>query len=195
MRASSGSGRRPRRSRSWATRSRRGSCMRRAGVPIVPGHDASRSRPRPRSSRLGDEFGWPVAIKAASGGGGKGLKVVERPGEAERRLRRRAARGRGLLRRFDGATSSSYLADPRHVEIQVLADDHGNRPPPRRTGLLHPAAAPEARRGDALAGGDAGPPRAHRPDRGRRRSRGAATGTRARSRGCSTTTATTGSSR
>ena len=95
-----------------------------AGVPVVPGTT------EPVASadevlRLGDELGWPLAIKAAAGGGGKGLKVVHRPEEAERALESAQREGQAYF-----ADSSvyveRYLEDPRHVEVQVLADGHGN---------------------------------------------------------------------
>jgi len=98
--------------------------MREAGVPIVPGTTD------PVTSvddivRLGDEFGWPLAIKAAAGGGGKGLRVVEGPDEAERALATAQREGEAY---FADSTVyvERYLDDPRHVEVQVLADAHGN---------------------------------------------------------------------
>jgi acetyl-CoA/propionyl-CoA carboxylase, biotin carboxylase, biotin carboxyl carrier protein len=98
--------------------------MRAAGVPIVPGTT------EPLGSaddvrRLGDELGWPLAIKASAGGGGKGLKVVAGPEEAERAFE--AAQREGEAYFSDAAVYvERYLQDPRHVEVQVLADDHGN---------------------------------------------------------------------
>jgi acetyl-CoA/propionyl-CoA carboxylase biotin carboxyl carrier protein len=95
-----------------------------AGVPIVPGTTA------PVGSaedvvRLGDEIGWPIAIKASAGGGGKGLKVVARAAEAERAFE--SARREGEAYFSDPAVYvERYLEDPRHVEVQVLADAHGN---------------------------------------------------------------------
>ena len=75
--------------------------------------------------RLGAEIGWPIAIKAAAGGGGKGLRVVAGPDEAERAFE--SARREGEAYFSDPAVYiERYLEDPRHVEVQILADAHGN---------------------------------------------------------------------
>ena len=95
-----------------------------AGVPVVPGTT------QPVTSaeevvRLGEELGWPLAIKASAGGGGKGLKVVTGPDEAERALDSAQREGQAYF--SDSAVYvERYLEDPRHVEVQVLADSHGN---------------------------------------------------------------------
>jgi len=98
--------------------------MREAGVPIVPGTTDPVSSAE-EIVRLGDEFGWPLAIKAAAGGGGKGLRVVESPDAAERSLATVQREGEAY---FADATVyvERYLDDPRHVEVQVLGDAHGN---------------------------------------------------------------------
>src|SRR3954469_22171596 len=95
-----------------------------AGVPVVPGTT------EPVTSggeglRLGEELGWPLAIKAAAGGGGKGLKVVQGADEAERAFESAQREGQAY---FSDPTVyvERYLEDPRHVEVQVLADGHGN---------------------------------------------------------------------
>src|SRR5512142_941466 len=95
-----------------------------AGVPVVPGTTAAVTSAE-EVVRLGDELGWPLAIKASSGGGGKGLKVVAGPEEAERALESAQREGQAY---FSDATVyiERYLEDPRHVEAQVLADGHGN---------------------------------------------------------------------
>jgi acetyl-CoA/propionyl-CoA carboxylase biotin carboxyl carrier protein len=97
--------------------------MRAAGVPIIPGTtEPAESADDVR--RLGDELGWPIAIKASAGGGGKGLKVVASPEEVERAFE--AARREGQAYFSDSAVYvERYLEDPRHVEVQVLADAHG----------------------------------------------------------------------
>jgi acetyl-CoA/propionyl-CoA carboxylase biotin carboxyl carrier protein len=94
-----------------------------AGVPIIPGTtEPAESADDVR--RLGDELGWPIAIKASAGGGGKGLKVVGSPEEVERAFE--AARREGQAYFSDSAVYvERYLEDPRHVEVQVLADAHG----------------------------------------------------------------------
>jgi acetyl-CoA/propionyl-CoA carboxylase biotin carboxyl carrier protein len=95
-----------------------------AGVPIIPGTTES-VETADEVVRLGDEYGWPIAIKASAGGGGKGLKVVPGPEEAERALA--AARREGESYFSDPTVYvEKFIEDPRHVEVQVLADGHGN---------------------------------------------------------------------
>jgi acetyl-CoA/propionyl-CoA carboxylase biotin carboxyl carrier protein len=98
--------------------------MQAAGVPIVPGvTEPVESAAEVR--RLGDELGWPIAIKASAGGGGKGLKVVRTRDEAERAYE--SARREGEAYFADSAVYvERYLEDPRHVEVQILADTQGN---------------------------------------------------------------------
>ena len=98
--------------------------MRAAGVPIIPGTTAPVDS-ADEVIRLGDEIGWPIAIKASAGGGGKGLKVVRSADEAARAFD--SARREGEAYFSDPAVYvERYLEDPRHVEVQVLADAHGN---------------------------------------------------------------------
>jgi len=98
--------------------------MRAAGVPIVPGTTDPVDSVE-TVQRLGEEIGWPIAIKAAAGGGGKGLRVVGGPDQAERAYE--SARREGEAYFADPTVYvERYLEDPRHVEVQVLADDHGN---------------------------------------------------------------------
>ena len=98
--------------------------MRDAGVPIVPGAvDPVQSADD--VVELGDEIGYPMIIKAAAGGGGKGMEIVRAPDEAERAFD--AATRQGERYFADPAVYvERYVENPRHVEVQVLADAHGN---------------------------------------------------------------------
>jgi acetyl-CoA/propionyl-CoA carboxylase biotin carboxyl carrier protein len=98
--------------------------MQAAGVPIIPGTTEPVDTVA-EVVRLGDELGYPLLIKAAAGGGGKGMKVVAEPDEVERAFE--AARREGQAYFADPSVYvERYLVDPRHVEVQVLADAHGN---------------------------------------------------------------------
>ena len=98
--------------------------MRAAGVPIVPGAVDPVGSPE-RVAELGAELGYPLIVKAAAGGGGKGMEIVRSARDAERAFD--AARRQGE-KYFADATVyvERYLEDPRHVEVQVLADRYGN---------------------------------------------------------------------
>jgi acetyl-CoA/propionyl-CoA carboxylase biotin carboxyl carrier protein len=98
--------------------------MRAAGVPIVPGTTAPVESAEDVRG-LGDELGWPIAIKASAGGGGKGLKVVAGPDEADRAYESARREGEAYFSDPD-VYVERYLEDPRHVEVQILADAHGN---------------------------------------------------------------------
>ena len=98
--------------------------MEQAGVPLVPGyHGASQDLAvLERSARV---VGYPVLIKASAGGGGKGMRVVEQPMDFDAAVaaaRREAAAAFG----DDRVLVEKYLTHPRHIEIQVFADSHGN---------------------------------------------------------------------
>jgi acetyl-CoA/propionyl-CoA carboxylase biotin carboxyl carrier protein len=98
--------------------------MQAAGVPIIPGTiDPVDSADD--VARLGAELGYPLLIKAAAGGGGKGMKVVRSADEAAQAFD--SARREGQSYFADSSVYvERYLEDPRHVEVQVLADAHGN---------------------------------------------------------------------
>ena len=155
-------------------------------------HRAGRRRSK-EAKQIAKEIGYPVAVKAAGGGGGKGFRVAMSEDELEKALEGAAREGEKF---FSDPTVylERYLEDPRHVEVQVLGRLHGQRRAPRRARLLGPAPPPEADRGDARARRRRGVPRAHRQDRDRRRARRSATARRARSRACWPTTPTASSS-
>jgi acetyl-CoA carboxylase biotin carboxylase subunit len=94
------------------------------GIPCVPGSDGPIAD-EAAALALAAEIGYPVLIKAAGGGGGKGMKIARTPGELGEALR--LARSEAQAN-FGDATVyvEKYLARPRHIEIQVLADAHGN---------------------------------------------------------------------
>ncbi|AKS40744.1 acetyl-CoA carboxylase biotin carboxylase subunit [Wenzhouxiangella marina] len=99
--------------------------MRQAGVPCVPGSNGPLDNDERRSARLAAEIGFPVLIKAAAGGGGRGMRVVEQPEDLIKSInltRQEAKSGFG----DDTVYMEKYLTNPRHIEIQVLADSHGN---------------------------------------------------------------------
>ncbi len=97
--------------------------MREAGVPIIPGATEP-LRDADALLALAAEIGYPLIVKAAAGGGGKGMKLVTAPDEAERAFESATREGEKYF--ADAAVyAERYLVDPRHVEVQVLADAHG----------------------------------------------------------------------
>jgi acetyl-CoA carboxylase, biotin carboxylase subunit len=98
--------------------------MKAAGVPILPGS------PEPieaadEAKMLAREIGFPVIIKAAAGGGGRGMRIVRNEDELEANLER--AQAEALAAFKNGSVYiERYIERPRHIEIQVLADEHGN---------------------------------------------------------------------
>ncbi len=98
--------------------------MKGAGVPVVPGSDGA-VRTAADAVPIAADIGYPVIVKAASGGGGRGMKVVERAEDLESALNLASTEA---LAGFGDATVyiEKYLGQPRHVEVQVIADGKGN---------------------------------------------------------------------
>jgi acetyl-CoA/propionyl-CoA carboxylase, biotin carboxylase, biotin carboxyl carrier protein len=99
--------------------------MKEAGVPIVPGTIEPVATIEDARKVIADRIGYPVAVKAAGGGGGKGFRVAESEDKLQEAFEGSSREGE----KFFGDPTvylERYLPDPRHVEVQVLADKHGN---------------------------------------------------------------------
>lgn len=93
-------------------------------IPMVPGADGAITD-IPKAKLLAQEIGFPILIKASAGGGGKGMRVVENPEEFEEQMERAVSEAQSAF--GDGSVFiEKYITSPRHIEIQVLADTHGN---------------------------------------------------------------------
>lgn len=99
--------------------------MKAAGVPTVPGSDGPLGDNAEENLRIGREIGYPVIIKAAGGGGGRGMRVVHSEASLVAAITITQAEARSA---FNNETvyMEKFLEKPRHVEFQVLADNHGN---------------------------------------------------------------------
>ena len=98
--------------------------MEKAGIPVVPGYHGRHQDPRFLKEQAG-QLGFPVLIKAVAGGGGKGLRKVDRPADFEPALESAAREATAAF--GDGRVLiEKYVAAPRHIEFQIFADRHGN---------------------------------------------------------------------
>ena len=98
--------------------------MRKAGVPVTPGYDGDDQSPE-RLKQEADAIGYPVLIKAVAGGGGKGMRKVDAEGDFLSSLescRREAKASFGN----DDVILEKWITSPRHIEVQVFGDSHGN---------------------------------------------------------------------
>ncbi len=95
-----------------------------AGIPVVPGTPEAVSDPE-RAAGIAREIGYPLIIKAAFGGGGRGMRVVERSEDFASRLEE-ARQEAGSAFGNDAVFLERYIRRARHIEIQILADRHGN---------------------------------------------------------------------
>lgn len=93
-------------------------------IPMVPGVDRAITNPK-EAIDIAKAIGYPILIKAAAGGGGKGMRIVETENAVEEQMAR--AIGEATSAFGDGSVFvEKYITSPRHIEIQVLADSHGN---------------------------------------------------------------------
>jgi len=99
--------------------------MRKSGVPCVPGSDGPLDDDAERNLKIANKIGYPIIIKAASGGGGRGMRVVHTDAALNNAIKMTQTEAAAAF--GDGTVyMEKYLQNPRHIEIQVLSDKHGN---------------------------------------------------------------------
>ncbi|WP_299524345.1 acetyl-CoA carboxylase biotin carboxylase subunit [uncultured Lutibacter sp.] len=93
-------------------------------IPMVPGVDRAVTNPK-EASEIARRIGFPILIKASAGGGGKGMRIVEKEQDVEEQMARAISEATSAF--GDGSVFvEKYITSPRHIEIQILADSHGN---------------------------------------------------------------------
>ncbi len=97
--------------------------MRKAGVPVLPGSDGP-VESEEQAAKIAKDLGYPVIIKAVAGGGGRGMRIVRSPGELGQSLKTAQREAQAAFGVGD-VYLEKYLENPRHIEIQVLGDHHG----------------------------------------------------------------------
>jgi acetyl-CoA carboxylase biotin carboxylase subunit len=95
-----------------------------AEVPVVPGSDGLITN-EAEAIRIAEEIGYPVLIKATAGGGGKGMRVAQNEKDLKSGLKNAAAEAEKAFKNA-GVYLEKYVQNPRHIEVQVIADRHGN---------------------------------------------------------------------
>jgi len=110
--------------RAMGLKDRAKALMQKAGVPVVPGYLGDDQSP-PVLAKEADRIGYPVLIKAVAGGGGKGMRKVEAAGDFAAALDGAKREARSAFG-DDRVLIEKYVARPRHIEVQVFADSHGN---------------------------------------------------------------------
>lgn len=101
------------------------SAMKKAGVPCVPGSDGPLGDDMDHNRKLGRQIGYPVIVKASGGGGGRGMRVVRSEEELEESINMTKAEAKAAFNN-DMVYMEKFLENPRHIEIQILADGQGN---------------------------------------------------------------------
>jgi acetyl-CoA carboxylase, biotin carboxylase subunit len=99
--------------------------MKKAGVPCVPGSDGPVADDEAKNKAIAKRIGYPIIVKAAGGGGGRGMRVVRSEGELQQAIAMTKNEA-GAAFGNDMVYMEKFLENPRHVEIQVLADGQGN---------------------------------------------------------------------
>ena len=98
--------------------------MKAHGIPVVPGSEGEMTE-ESTAQKTADQIGYPVIIKACSGGGGRGLRVVYRPSELSKAFAGAQHEGMAVNGR-EGVYIERYITEPRHIEVQILADHKGH---------------------------------------------------------------------
>ena len=124
--------------------------MRAAGVPCVPGSDGPLGEDAKTNLKIANKIGYPIIIKAAGGGGGRGMRVVRGDDELIESIELTKSEA-GAAFNNDVVYMEKFLEKPRHVEFQVLSDTHGDAIHLGRTRLLYAATSPKGCRGGAGA--------------------------------------------
>ncbi len=98
--------------------------MKNAGVPVIPGSDGA-VKDMDEAKRLAEEIGFPLMVKASAGGGGRGIRLVEKMEDLEAQV---TAAKQEALNFFgdDSIYMEKFIVNPKHIEFQILADKHGN---------------------------------------------------------------------
>src|SRR3990172_6883092 len=99
--------------------------MKQAGIPCVPGSDGALSDDGDENLRMARHIGYPVIIKAVGGGGGRGMRVVHSDATLRNAISLTRTEARAAFDN-DAVYMEKFLEHPRHIEVQVLADGHGN---------------------------------------------------------------------
>ena len=99
--------------------------MKKAGVPTVPGSDGPLPDDRERCGKIAERIGYPVIIKAASGGGGRGMRVVNTASALWNSIQVTKAEAKGAFG-DDTVYLEKFLQNPRHVEVQIMSDGQGS---------------------------------------------------------------------
>ncbi|MFQ5648969.1 MAG: acetyl-CoA carboxylase biotin carboxylase subunit [bacterium] len=98
--------------------------MKAAGVPVIPGSDGV-LQDVGQARKIADDLGYPVIVKASAGGGGRGMRIVQDPAALENAFGQARAEAEAGFGNPD-VYLEKYFAHPRHIEVQILADSHGN---------------------------------------------------------------------
>ncbi|MFN8253809.1 MAG: acetyl-CoA carboxylase biotin carboxylase subunit [Ferruginibacter sp.] len=99
-------------------------CVSHYNIPMVPGIDKAIENVE-LAIEIAAKVGYPILIKASAGGGGKGMRIVEQPGDMKEQMERAISEAKAAF--GDGSVFiEKYVTSPRHIEVQVVADKHGN---------------------------------------------------------------------